>query len=129
MIEDYFKSILDLLAPLPFVENPRIDFEKRSETVGFIRGEIGFRDGSVLHFRELVDLRHELQLVMYAYHYQDAEGVLVFRYDNTAHHMHVDTFPNHKHTADGNVVSAEAIALSAVVREIEACSFADVSQM
>ncbi len=127
MIEDYFKSILDLLAPLPFVENPRIDFEKRPETVGFIRGEIGFRDGSVLHFRELVDLRHELRLVMYAYHYQDSEGGLVFRYDNTAHHIHVSTFPNHKHISDGSVISAEIVGLAAVLREIEASSFADIS--
>jgi hypothetical protein len=124
LIEDYFKSILDLLAPLPFVENPRIDFEKRAETVGFIRGEIGFKDGSVLHFRELIDLRRPLRLVMYAYHYQNPEGTLVFRYDNTAHHMHVGTFPNHKHTSDGSIVSAQAMALDAVLREIEACSFA-----
>jgi hypothetical protein len=116
---------MDLLAPLPIVENPRIDFEKRAETVGFIRGEIAFKDGSVLHFRELVDARDPLRLVMYAYHYQNAEGVLVFRYDNTAHHMNVSTFPHHKHIADSQVIAAQGIKLEAVLREIEAYSFTE----
>jgi hypothetical protein len=48
-IEDYFKSLLDLITSLPFVENPQVNLEKRAETVGFIRGDIEFIDGSLLH--------------------------------------------------------------------------------
>jgi len=121
LIEAYFKSLLDLLAPLPTVENPHVAFEKRAEMVGFIRGEITFTDSSMLHFRELVDLRQPMRLIMYAYHYQNAEGALVFRYDNTAHHMNVDTFPHHKHSADGNIVAVHDVpGLEAILCEIEA---------
>jgi Family of unknown function (DUF6516) len=119
LIEDYFKSLLDLIISLPFVENPQVNLEKRAETVGFIRGDIEFIDGSLLHFRELIDLRLPLRLVMYAYHYQLVDGTLIFRYDNASHHMKVSTFPHHKHTHDGEIISANEIRLEVVLREIE----------
>lgn len=119
MIEQYFQSLLDLLASLPFVESPDVSLEKRGELVGFIRGEVGFNDGSVLFFRELIDLRLPLQKVVYAYHYQTSGGTLVFRYDNTVHHKSVSTFPFHKHLKDGNVTSSVVPSLEQVLREIE----------
>lgn len=119
MIEEYFQDLLDLIASLPFVESPDVNLEKRGGLVGFIRGEVGFNDGSSLFFRELIDLRLPLQKVMYAYHYQHADGSLAFRYDNTAHHKHISTFPNHKHLPDGSVESSVIPALEQVMREIE----------
>ncbi len=119
MIEQYFQSLLDLLASLPFVEAPDVNLEKRGELVGFIRGEVEFSDGSALFFRELIDLRLPLQKVMYAYHYQRADGSLVFRYDNTAHHKSVSTFPRHKHLSDENITSFEIPTLEHILREIE----------
>ena len=119
MIEQYFQSLLDLLASLPFVESPDVNLEKRGELVGFIRGEVGFNNGSVLFFRELIDLRLPLHKVMYAYHYQKADGVLIFRYDNTAHHKSIPSFPHHKHLKDGDVVSSDVPTLEFVLREIE----------
>ena len=119
MIEEYFQSLLDLIASLPFVESPDINLEKRGDLVGFIRGEVGINDGSTLFFRELIDLRLPIQKVMYAYHYQRADGSLAFRYDNTAHHKHIPTFPNHKHLPDGSVESSAIPALEQIMREIE----------
>ncbi|MDL1912262.1 hypothetical protein FBQ81_16480 [Chloroflexi bacterium CFX6] len=119
MIEQYFQSLLDLLASLPFVESPDVNLEKRGELVGFIRGEVQFTDGSTLFFRELIDLRLPLQKIMYAYHYQTADDLLVFRYDNTAHHRTVPTFPIHKHLRGGDVTSSDIPSLGQVLREIE----------
>jgi hypothetical protein len=119
LIEQYFQSILDLLASLPFVESPDVNLEKRGELVGFIRGQVGFRDGSELLFRELMDLRLPLQKIMYAYHYQKISGVLIFRYDNTAHHPTISTFPFHKHLNDDKIISSEIPSLEQVLREIE----------
>lgn len=120
MIEQYFQSLLDLLAKLPFIESPDVSLEKRGELVGFIRGQVGFSDGSELFFRELIDLRLPLQKVMYAYHYQSVNGTLVFRYDNTAHHQTVSTFPYHKHMKNGEILSADVPTLEEILREIEA---------
>lgn len=120
MIEQYFQSMLDLLAALPFVESSNVNLEKRGDLAGFIRGEVEFQDGSsLLFFRELIDLRLPLQKIMYAYHYQKVDGTLIFRYDNTAHHRSVSTFPIHKHLRGGDVTSAEVPTLERILREIE----------
>jgi len=119
LIEEYFQGILDLIDSLPFVESPDVNLEKRGDLVGFIRGEVGINDGSTLFFRELIDLRLPIQKVMYAYHYQRADGSLAFRYDNTAHHKHISTFPNHKHLPDRSVESSAIPALEQIMREIE----------
>ena len=120
MIEQYFQSILDLLATLPYVESSNVNLEKRGDLAGLIRGEVEFRDGSsLLFFRELIDLRPPLQKIMYAYHYQQADGTLIFRYDNTEHHKSISTFPFHKHLMDGNVISSSIPSLEQVLREIE----------
>lgn len=117
-IDKYFQSQIALLSSLPFVTSPQVSIEKRADTVGFIRGAVEFSDGSELHYRELVDLRQPMRLVMYAYHYQDAHSKLVFRYDNTAHPMQVQTFPHHKH-AGKDILSSESPSLEAVLAEIE----------
>ena len=119
MIEQYFQSQLDLLASLPFVESSNVNLEQRGELVGFIRGEVGFSDGTILFFRELIDFRLPLQTVMYAYHYQTGQGSLILRYDNTAHHKSISTFPNHKHLKDGKVTASAPPTLESVLREIE----------
>jgi hypothetical protein len=119
LIEQYFQSLLELLVSLPYVVSPDINLEKRGELVGFIRGEVEFSDGSTLFFRELIDLRLPLQKVMYAYHYQTAEGKFIFRYDNTAHHKAVSTFPYHKHLMGGEVTSSDIPSLEKILREIE----------
>lgn len=119
MIEEYFQSILDLLASLPFVESSDVNLDKRGELIGFVRGEVGFQDGSsLLFFRELVDMGLPVEKVMYAYHYQKADGTLIFRYDNTAHHKSVATFPHHKHET-GGVIDSGGPSLEQVLREIE----------
>ncbi len=120
MIEQYFQSMLDLLAALPFVESSSVNLEKRGDLAGFVRGEVEFQDGSsLLSFRELIDLRLPIQKVMYAYHYQKADGALIFRYDNTAHHRSAPTFPYHKHLKDGDVTTSGVPSLEQVLREIE----------
>lgn len=120
MIEQYFQSVLDLLASLPFVHSSDVNLEKRGDLVGFVRGRVEFQDGStLLFFRELVDMRLPVQRLMYAYHYQKEDGTLIFRYDNTEHHASVATFPHHKHSGTGEVINSNAPTLERVLLEIE----------
>lgn len=120
MIEKYFQSIVDLLASLPFISSSAVNVDKRTELIGFVRGEVGFKDGStLLFFRELVDLGLQNQKVMYAYHYQKSDGTLIFRYDDTAHHPTVATFPHHKHVSGESVTEATPPELEEVLKEIE----------
>lgn len=69
-------------------------------------------------------MRQPMRLAIYAYHYQDAGNNLVFRYDNTAHHMQVQTFPHHKHAGE-SILSSEPSSLEVVLVEIETLITAD----
>ena len=118
--ERYYQSILDQIAASPFVQSQELTHDSRGDFVLFIRGNIHFADGSRLHLRELTDTETIVQRIAYVYHYQRADGALVFRYDNTAHYPGLPNAPHHKHDGgEENVVSAQAPDLAAVIREIE----------
>jgi hypothetical protein len=106
-------------------------FSLRSVTVEYVQWKIGiddsfiearlrFWDGSMLEIRE--SIIPELALVVnkteYAFHYQDANGQLVLRYDNAPHHPEISTHPHHKHIED-RIESAQVPDLSDVLREID----------
>jgi len=83
----------------------------------YIVGEVFFVDSSRLHFREFIkEVEGEAQKVMYVYHYQTAEGELIFRYDNSEHKPALG-FKEHKHTPEG-VVRASVPDLEDVLAEI-----------
>ncbi len=99
----YLEQIQDVLnATLSGGSAHLIEFQAdiRSESIGFLAGVLQFDDGSELHFREYVDTVLSQPRLMYAYHYQDADKGLAFRYDNAAHRPALP-IPDHKHTTDG----------------------------
>lgn len=51
-------------------------------------------DDSVIFLREIII---QNVLLDYAYHWQDADGTLIIRWDNAAHYPAISTFPHHKH--------------------------------
>lgn len=92
--------------------------ESRSATAGFIAGVLRFFDESELHFREYVDTDRSPSRVMYAYHFQDGDKQLIFRYDNASHRPALSQ-PEHKHTPEG-VEPSPAPTLQKVLDEIGA---------
>jgi hypothetical protein len=93
-----------------------IQIDQRSSLRGFIAGLLQFNDASELHFREFVDTSLPGPRLMYAYHYQDANKHLIFRYDSAAHRPSLPQ-AEHKHTPVGVKVSL-APTLAQVVDEI-----------
>ncbi|HEX6386053.1 MAG TPA: DUF6516 family protein [Anaerolineae bacterium] len=86
---------------------------------GVVAGRLRFWDGSLLEFREIfVEEGIVLVKTEYAYHYQDAKGKLIFRYDNAPHHPEIATHPHHKHTSNRTEVS-EPPHLNDVLHEID----------
>ncbi len=53
---------------------------------------------------------------MYAYHYQDATGILIFRYDNALHRPPLEQ-REHKHTSTGIELGVKP-SLAEVLNEI-----------
>ncbi len=101
-----------------YVEHLGIE-EVLVDHLGAIRGRLRFYDGSLLVFDETLVARGVVLVKTdYAYHYQRADGSLVFRYDNAPHHPEISTFPDHMHV-EGQVDAAEPPDLSDVLRRID----------
>jgi hypothetical protein len=118
-IAGYFQRIHDTLNLSRVVEIQDVRSEKRTSTEGFVRGDVRFKDGSQLHFRELVTTEPSVQRVSYTYHYMRADGTMVFRYDDTDHFPNLPTAPHHKHIGGNDVIAANAPDLAVVLTEIE----------
>jgi len=74
-----------------------VSTDVRTEKIGFLKGVLVFLDESELFFKEYLDLRYCLDKKMYSFHYQDAQALLRFRYDNATHKPALG-FQDHKHT-------------------------------
>jgi hypothetical protein len=119
-IAGYFRYVSGILALSRIVKSQDVHTEKRTHTEGYLRGDVLFKDGSRLHFRELVTTEPSVQRVSYTYHYLSADGMMVFRYDDTDHFPKSPSAPHHKHTGENDVVAANAPDLQSVLNEIEA---------
>ena len=120
-LERYFQALQVMIAATANVATSDLTFESRSPSIGFVRGDVHFADGSLLQFRELLDVQKIAPRLMYAYHYQRADGVFAFRYDNAKHFLTLATFPHHKHDGDEeHVVAHAAPTLADVLLEIGA---------
>jgi hypothetical protein len=118
-IAGYFRYISNILAFSRIVKSQDVHTEKRTPTEGFLRGDVIFKDGSRLHFRELVSTDPSVQLVSYTYQYMRADGITVFRYDDSDHFLNLPTAPHHKHVGETDVIAANAPDLESILKEIE----------
>lgn len=68
------------------------------------KAEITFRNDSKLFIKEYVFENKERK---YAYHWADASGNLICRWDNAKHWPDISTSPHHKHTRSQVLESTE----------------------
>lgn len=121
-IEGYFRKIQETLENCAVATSFAVSFDKRGAYEGFIRGRILFINGTVLEFREFVDVEDAIDRMMYVYQYMDSSNKLTFRYDNTGHHkkLNLHTYPHHKHAgSDKNILASDAPDLKSVLEEIQ----------
>jgi hypothetical protein len=105
-ILEYFEKVQNIVEALSKVEIERYDEEIFSEGRGNIKFRIRFHDNSLLEVSEAIYFDSEKFLwLSYRYHYQKPDGSVIFRYDNTPHYPHVDTYPDHKHVGSSVVGS------------------------
>ena len=122
MIEEYFETIKTLLQSVSLAQPPEVNYDRRDRETGFLRGDLFFKDGSRLHFREFVQVKRgkPVNRYMYAFHYIRADETIIFRYDDADHFPNLRTAPHHKHIGENDVIAAHAPDLQAVLKEIEA---------
>ncbi|MDO8752309.1 MAG: DUF6516 family protein [Anaerolineales bacterium] len=121
MIEDYFESIKILLQNTRLALPPDVNYDRRDRETGFLRGDLVFKDGSRLHFREFVQIKRgqPANRYMYAFHYMRVDETMIFRYDDSNHFPKLTSAPHHKHIAENDVIAANAPDLQSVLKEIE----------
>lgn len=120
MIEDYFYSVLQELIISRAVSSFNVLKQETSEEEGFIRIKCTLIDDSVLKFAEYVTLyRNKIHVETYSYHWQDADGQLIKRWDNVPHHKKIKTFPRHIHLPNNKVQSSPSVSIEKILMEIE----------
>ena len=112
----YLAEVIDRYARTDMIVESELKADARTPKIGVIRGVITFVDGSQLFFNEYVDARYRLEKLTYAYHYQDSEGNLIFRYDNAAHKPALP-FSCHKHLPNGMTIESEAPEFTTLIDE------------
>ena len=82
-----------------------------------IRIRIRFSSGHMLEWNEaVVTEKGRINHLGYRYHFQDNENKLIFRFDNTPHFPHLETFAHHKHLID-TVIAANRPSITEVLKE------------
>ncbi len=123
MLNRYLHRLYDTVISRGYIELEQLVFDNRSNRRGTITGRLKFHDGSLLDFGEVLILRNkQIVKLRYAYHYQNALGDVIFRYDNAPHYPNLPTYPHHKHIGSA-IEPAQAPDLSEVLREIEQLVF------
>ena len=109
-----------------FIEDLQINI--RVVSAGF-NAVILFHDSSKLIIAEHLQRVGPLNCkrATYRFHYQQADNILIFRYDNSPHYPHLATFPAHKHVRD-TVIAADPPDLADVLREIDAILYSGTNQ-
>jgi hypothetical protein len=119
MVNKYLHRLYDTVVSRGYIEVEQLVFDNLSNRRGTIKGRLKFTDGSLLDFGEVILLQNrEIVKLRYAYHYQNASGEVIFRYDNAPHYPNLPTNPHHKHVGSA-VEPAQVPDLSEVLREIE----------
>ncbi len=123
MVNRYLHRLYDTVVSRSYIEVEQLVFDNRSNRRGTIKGRLRFHDGSLLDFGEVIILQNEqIVKLRYVYHYQNASGELIFRYDNAPHYPNLPTHPHHKHVGSA-VEPVQASDLSEVLHEIDQLIF------
>jgi hypothetical protein len=81
--------------------------ERSSSTDGYMRVRLTLDDHSQLEFSEYVQhsAKDQINPVTYSYHWADAQGQLIRRWDYTPHFPALDGFLHHVHTGSDDTVA------------------------
>ena len=118
---EYLDAIKERLTTDPVVSDFSIIRERVTLVDGHLRARLTVSDGSLIEFSEYVQRSPDGQIdvVTYSYHWIDADGGLIRRWDNTPHFPDLPGFPHHIH--DGrtdSVVPGEPVSIFVVLDEI-----------
>ncbi len=115
----YLDSIIEFLLAEPNITRVQVLRQRATNRDGHVRARLALIDGSLLEFSEYfqVDATDSVHVTTYSYHWMDARGRLIRRWDNTPHHPGIAGFPHHIHEGD-NVLPGMAMSIFAVLAAV-----------
>ncbi len=125
-INEYIARTETLISLSPLVASYTLTIDRKTAEIAFLSGKIELRDGSSLDFKEFIEqIDEKIEKYKYGYNYR-REEIVLFRYDNALdpRARHLDSYPRHKHTQNGELIAAQAMTLDDVLEEIEELIFA-----
>jgi hypothetical protein len=105
------------------IEHIEIRRERSTQADAHLRARLGFVNGAILEFSEYVQRIQgdEIAAITYSYHWADAQGRLIRRWDNTPHFPGLPSFPHHIHEGPEDVVApGQPMDIFAVLDSISA---------
>jgi hypothetical protein len=120
-ITEYLNAVKERLTTDPVVAGFSVVRERVTLIDGHLRARLALFDGSVLEFSEYVQRSSDDQIdvVTYSYHWTDADGNLIRRWDNTPHFPDLPGFPHHVHDGRaGSVVPGQPANIFLILDEI-----------
>ncbi len=109
-IRQYFEAIEAYLIQCPVVAAYQIIRQEVGPTDGKIRIKINLLDDSLVEcFEYVCEADSGTQGLKYSFHWQDADGNLIKRWDNAPHFPNLPNSPHHIHHSDGSVSQADNI--------------------
>lgn len=114
---DYLAYIKALIVVNPQVLRWTVVREETQGDMGLFRYRLTLRGTSLLEMFECFQVvKGRVQVAKYSFHWQDATGQLLKRWDNAAHHPELSTNPDHVHDgAEDNVRPHEPISAEEVL--------------
>ena len=102
IIASYFDEIEMRLIESPVVASYQQVRREVTPTDGKLRIRATLIDGGLFELFEYVtEEKGRMDLRKYSFHWQDADGELICRWDNVKHHMDLPHAPHHLHAKEG----------------------------
>ncbi len=103
--EEYLAHLEAVIINSPAVTHCEVVREEAQGNHGLCRYRLSLVDGGLLEVFQLFQAGDEkTKCNKYSYHWQDATGDLIRRWDNAPHHPELDTHPRHVHVGTENKV-------------------------
>ena len=120
-VDEYVAAVKERLLSDLVVSGLRIIRERATLTDSHLRARLTLTDGSQLEFSEYVQRSpdDQINIITYSYHWADAHGNLIRRWDNTPHFPDLPGFPHHIHDgASGVVGPGQPVSIFIVLDEV-----------
>jgi len=120
IVAEYHQAVKARLIADPLVLRFDIQRERQTADDGYLRVRLLLEDREELEFSEYVRrVRGQVQVVTYSFHWTDANGKLICRWDNAPHYPDLPQAPHHIHDGDqDNVLPSESMTIAEVLDEI-----------